>query len=90
MQALCNNVYSLGKQIVTSGWGATTYCQRGVLQRFGLLESQGSLVRARLVRGTRVSMQLLSVHEPTKMISQPVVPYASLFTTLHVLSIKAL
>ena len=21
MQALCNNVYSLGKQIVTSGWG---------------------------------------------------------------------
>lgn len=90
LQALCNNVYRFGKIIVTLGWGATTYCQRGVLQHFRLLDSQGSLVRARLVGGTRVSMQMLNMHEPTKMISQHVVPCASLFTTLHVLSIKAL
>ncbi len=58
MQALCNNVYRFGKIIVTSGWGATTYCQRGLLQHFRLLESQGSLVRARLVCRTGVSMQM--------------------------------
>lgn len=74
MQALCNNVYRFEKILVTSGWGATTYCQRGVLQHFRLLDSQGSLVGARLVGGTGVSMQILNMHEPTKMISQTCSP----------------